>query len=354
MTRHSSCCSGRGSPAIGSRSWLGRTSDRLRGHRVRVGDIDLRAVIFDMDGVLVDSEPVHFEATRLLLQQHGIVYGPDEEENFYGCTDREVFRQLRERYGLSAHEDDLAEDWIERVVELLPQRIVPMAGVPSVLEDLQADGVRLALASSSSPAIIKTTITGLGLTRMFETTVSGRDVAEGKPAPTSSWRQRGGSPWTRPAAWSWRTRGTACARRRRPAFLAWSSRADRRRGKISRAPRPVSAASSTCRGGSRSGVHKPDGPSSRVRPSCDNGGREEFAMSTRRWLELSARNQLRGIIEEVHIEGLLAEVRLRVGDQVLTSIITRDSALELGLERGEAAIAVIKSTEVMIGKEEIR
>jgi molybdopterin-binding protein len=77
-------------------------------------------------------------------------------------------------------------------------------------------------------------------------------------------------------------------------------------------------------------------------------------MSTRKLVGLSARNQLKGIVEEVKIEGLLAEVRLRVGEQILTSIITRDSALALGLERGEAAIAVIKSTEVMIAKEEGR
>jgi HAD superfamily hydrolase (TIGR01509 family) len=142
-----------------------------------------RAIIFDMDGVLVDSEPVHFEATRLLLQDHGIVYTPDEDENFYGCTDREVFRQLRERYKLTPHEHDLAEHWIERVVKLLPQRLVPMPGVPDVLEQLRAAGLRLALASSSSPAIIRTTITGLGLDGIFEATVSGRDVALGKPAP---------------------------------------------------------------------------------------------------------------------------------------------------------------------------
>jgi molybdopterin-binding protein len=77
-------------------------------------------------------------------------------------------------------------------------------------------------------------------------------------------------------------------------------------------------------------------------------------MTTRRLVGLSARNQLRGIVEEVRTEGLLAEVRLRIGDQVLTSIITRDSALELGLERGDTAVAVIKSTEVMIAKEEGR
>ncbi len=67
---------------------------------------------------------------------------------------------------------------------------------------------------------------------------------------------------------------------------------------------------------------------------------------------LSARNQLRGVVEDVQVEGLLAQVRLRIGDNVLTSIITRDSALELGLERGEPATAIIKSTEVMIAKEE--
>jgi molybdopterin-binding protein len=77
-------------------------------------------------------------------------------------------------------------------------------------------------------------------------------------------------------------------------------------------------------------------------------------MTTRRLVGLSARNQLRGIVEEVRIEGLLAEVRLRIGDQMLTSVITRDSALELGLEKGEQAVAVIKSTEVMIGKEDGR
>jgi len=77
-------------------------------------------------------------------------------------------------------------------------------------------------------------------------------------------------------------------------------------------------------------------------------------MTSRRVVALSARNQLSGIVEEVRIEGLLAEVRLRVGEQVLTAIITRDSALELGLERGEAALAVIKSTEVMIAREEGR
>ncbi len=66
---------------------------------------------------------------------------------------------------------------------------------------------------------------------------------------------------------------------------------------------------------------------------------------------LSGRNQLRGIVEEVRVEGLLAQVRLRIGDQRLTAVITRDAVDELRLKRGQPALAVIKSTEVMIGRE---
>jgi molybdopterin-binding protein len=65
---------------------------------------------------------------------------------------------------------------------------------------------------------------------------------------------------------------------------------------------------------------------------------------------LSGRNQLRGIVEEVRTEGLLAQVRLRIGDQVLTAVITRDAVQELRLRRGEEALAVVKATEVMIAR----
>jgi molybdopterin-binding protein len=65
---------------------------------------------------------------------------------------------------------------------------------------------------------------------------------------------------------------------------------------------------------------------------------------------LSGRNQLRGIVEEVRGDGLLAQVRLRIGDQVLTAVITRDAINELKLKRGDEALAIIKSTEVMIGR----
>jgi molybdopterin-binding protein len=66
---------------------------------------------------------------------------------------------------------------------------------------------------------------------------------------------------------------------------------------------------------------------------------------------LSGRNQLRGVVEEVRTDGLMAQIRLRIGDQSLTAIITRDAIDALRLKRGDDALAVIKSTEVMIAKE---
>jgi len=66
---------------------------------------------------------------------------------------------------------------------------------------------------------------------------------------------------------------------------------------------------------------------------------------------ISGRNQLRGYVDEVRVEGLLAQVRLRIGDQALTAVITRDAVEELKLKRGDDALAIVKSTEVMVARE---
>src|SRR5215204_5843125 len=65
---------------------------------------------------------------------------------------------------------------------------------------------------------------------------------------------------------------------------------------------------------------------------------------------LSARNRLAGFVDEVRIDGLLAQVRLRVGNQTLTAVITADAVRALKLRRGDDAVAIVKSTEVMIAK----
>ena len=67
-------------------------------------------------------------------------------------------------------------------------------------------------------------------------------------------------------------------------------------------------------------------------------------------VDLSARNQLRGRITALFLDGVMAEIRVRIGDQELVSVITRGSAERMGLAVGDEVLAVVKSTEVMIGR----
>ncbi|HKW01411.1 MAG TPA: TOBE domain-containing protein [Vicinamibacterales bacterium] len=84
-----------------------------------------------------------------------------------------------------------------------------------------------------------------------------------------------------------------------------------------------------------------------TRPAKDRAGSRPRGLI----VALSGRNQLRGFVEEVRIDGLLGQVRLRIGDQRLTAVITSDALRELKLRRGDEALAIIKSTEVMVARE---
>jgi molybdopterin-binding protein len=79
-------------------------------------------------------------------------------------------------------------------------------------------------------------------------------------------------------------------------------------------------------------------------------GRADDPPRGRAGLDISARNQLRARVLSITVDGVMAEVLLRIGDQELVSIITRGSAERLGLRAGDEVYALVKSTEVMIGK----
>jgi molybdopterin-binding protein len=87
-----------------------------------------------------------------------------------------------------------------------------------------------------------------------------------------------------------------------------------------------------------------------ARQQPDTARRASAADADETLVGLSARNRLHGFIEEVRIDGLLAQVRLRIGDSMLTAVITADAVRALKLRRGDDAVAVIKSTEVMIAR----
>lgn len=141
------------------------------------------AVIFDMDGVLVDSEPLAMEAMRRVMAHHGVPYSEADNEEFLGRTTPETCRVLRARHGLSASEGELARHYLDLRIALTRERIPAMPGVPAVLERIRAAGYRLALASSAEPDAVAATVDVLGLGPLLEAVVSGDQVARGKPAP---------------------------------------------------------------------------------------------------------------------------------------------------------------------------
>jgi molybdopterin-binding protein len=80
-------------------------------------------------------------------------------------------------------------------------------------------------------------------------------------------------------------------------------------------------------------------------------GAPATVIANRSAMSISARNHLRGRVSRLTVDGLMAEVQMRIGDQDLVSMITRSSAERLRLKVGDEVFAVIKSTEIMIGKE---
>ena len=67
-------------------------------------------------------------------------------------------------------------------------------------------------------------------------------------------------------------------------------------------------------------------------------------------MQVSARNQLEGTVTSIKLGGVMAEVEVKVGDNAIVSVVTRTSVEELGLAEGDAVIAIIKSTEVMLAR----
>jgi HAD superfamily hydrolase (TIGR01509 family) len=145
--------------------------------------VSVQAVIFDMDGVLVDSEPFGFEAMRRMVTRYGLAYTEAENAEFLGRTTLDSCRILKERYRLPESEETLAGWYIEEMLALIAGGPRPMPGVPDVLHRLRAAGYPLALASSAEVRVIEANLAALDLHALFQAVVSGTQVARGKPAP---------------------------------------------------------------------------------------------------------------------------------------------------------------------------
>lgn len=142
-----------------------------------------RAVIFDVDGVLVDSYAAHFESWREVLEQNGLELTEDGFARTFGRTSREIIAQFwgddvdPER---SREIDDRKEALYRDIVR---RKFPAMDGAVELIDALHASGVLLGVGSSAPPENVRLTLEMLGRADAFSAVVTGRDVTRGKPDP---------------------------------------------------------------------------------------------------------------------------------------------------------------------------
>ncbi len=142
-----------------------------------------KAVIFDMDGLLVDSEPVWAIAESAMMADRGRQVDDEIQKSLIGLRMRDFLSEMRLAYELADEVDDLYFDIVNRMVTLIPDKVFPRPGAPELLAYLHERQVPCAIASSSPMPIIEGVVAAQGWGNYFAARVSGDDVTHGKPAP---------------------------------------------------------------------------------------------------------------------------------------------------------------------------
>jgi beta-phosphoglucomutase family hydrolase len=143
---------------------------------------ELKALIFDMDGVLVDSEPCHLQSYQELLGRFDIPYTAEDNKEFLGRKDHTILEILNERYGLKSTATALVAEK-EAILARLLASAVPRPGVLRVLEQARRQSIPTAVASSATLPTIELVVDVLKIREYFQTLTSGDEVTHGKPAP---------------------------------------------------------------------------------------------------------------------------------------------------------------------------
>jgi HAD superfamily hydrolase (TIGR01509 family) len=142
----------------------------------------LEAVVFDMDGVLLDSEEIWDEARHALALERGLDWPESAQRDMMGMSSREWSLYMHERVGLAASPEEISAEVVRRLEDLYWQHLPLLEGAVQAVERM-AKRFRLGLASSSNRPIIELVLELAAVADCFEVTVSSEEVERGKPAP---------------------------------------------------------------------------------------------------------------------------------------------------------------------------
>lgn len=145
----------------------------------------IKAVLFDMDGVLVNTEPVHYRMWKEAFRNRGLEVSYDVYKGCIGTTDDYLMDLIWEHYGRDFRGDKkLLEERMAIEARVPKEESYPeMPGVREMLQKLHEAGFLLAIASSSPISRIETAVDYIGIRRYFSLLNSGENVARSKPAP---------------------------------------------------------------------------------------------------------------------------------------------------------------------------
>ncbi len=142
-----------------------------------------RAVIFDLDGVLADSEPWWNEIDAKLLAQYGVRYRGEYHRNVLGVSYRLAVEFFKKAFGLSVSTDELIQRRGEIATEFFANRVGLFPSAKEVLQELRRMNLRLAVATSSISASARPFLDRHQLTAFFDVIVTGDEIEHGKPHP---------------------------------------------------------------------------------------------------------------------------------------------------------------------------
>ena len=140
------------------------------------------AVIFDLDGVLVDSEQVWDEVRESLAHERGGRWHAHAQADMMGMSSLEWSRYMHDVIGLADTPEEIDEEVVARMLARYRDELPLISGAVAAVERMAAD-FRLAVASSSNRPLIETVLEVAGIAHLFEVSVSSEEVARGKPAP---------------------------------------------------------------------------------------------------------------------------------------------------------------------------
>ena len=139
-------------------------------------------IIFDMDGLLIDSEPLHKEAEARLFAYLGCE-GKNLSQQTFGMKAEDALLFLKQKLKFSHSLEEARAFWQEQIESLFKKKVEFMPSARMVLENLKNAGFSLGLCSSSPRSLIELALTQLGIMNYFLAVVSGDDVKKGKPDP---------------------------------------------------------------------------------------------------------------------------------------------------------------------------